>query len=199
MGRLGAVGGGDAGAVSRHAQPPEAAIGLADGEDAPRRAVRPIDRAGPRKRRLPRRPAIDPIVRLAERGRGGAVAFDRGLAAAGDEEQQKGESNGAAVPSLGRRTIGSTAGRRGRRRSPEPARSSGATARRAGSPPSARPTAASGGCARPMTAGASPPPTAPSPPMSRSPPTRGSRSRSAATISCCRRGSGSIDRARIRS
>src|SRR5689334_2379370 len=87
MRRLGAVGGGDAPAVIGRAQPPEAAIGLADGGDPAGRAVAPFDRAASGEDRLARGPAVDPVVDLAERGQRRAVAFDRGAlgAAAGGE------------------------------------------------------------------------------------------------------------------
>src|SRR2546423_5918473 len=87
--RLGAIRGGDAGAVAGDAQATEAAIGLADGEDAPVRPVAPLDRAAAREGRLARRAAIDPVVHLAQRRRRGAIAPPGGPVGAPAGGEQK--------------------------------------------------------------------------------------------------------------
>ena len=96
---LGAVGGDDAAPVIADPEAAEAAVRLADGEQAALVAVEGLDRAGPREGLGLAAAALDPPVGLAGRGRGGAVGgLVLGLARAGGEKQQGGE-RGAHGPS----------------------------------------------------------------------------------------------------
>ena len=88
MGALGAVGGDDAAAVGGDAQPPEAAVGLADGEDA---AVRGVGASRPcRRARSAASPSAWHSIRLSgSPAAGGALPAGRRAAAGGEEKETK--------------------------------------------------------------------------------------------------------------